>query len=92
MIGDEKIQEYLHGTLADLPSGRKMKDLEKAAEILEKKIQEGCRIRIIGDYDIDGVTSTTILLKGLKRLGQKWIPVSRTELKMVTESMKHHDQ
>ena len=69
VIGDEKIQEYLHGTLADLPSGRKMKDLEKAAEILEKKIQEGCRIRIIGDYDIDGVTSTTILLKGLKRLG-----------------------
>lgn len=71
VIGDEKIQEYLHGTLADLPSGRKMKDLEKAAEILEKKIQEGCRIRIIGDYDIDGVTSTTILLKGLKRLGAK---------------------
>ena len=69
VIGDEKIQEYLHGTLVDLPSGRKMKDLEKAAEILEKKIQEGCRIRIIGDYDIDGVTSTTILLKGLKRLG-----------------------
>lgn len=69
VIGDEKIQEYLHGTLADLPSGRKMKDLEKAAEILEKKIQEGSRIRIIGDYDIDGVTSTTILLKGLKRLG-----------------------
>lgn len=69
VIGDEKIQEYLHGTLADLPSGRKMKDLEKAAEILEKKIQEGRRIRIIGDYDIDGVTSTTILLKGLKRLG-----------------------
>ena len=71
VIGDEKIQEYLHGTLADLPSGRKKKDLEKAAEILEKKIQEGCRIRIIGDYDIDGVTSTTILLKGLKRLGAK---------------------
>ena len=71
VIGDEKIQEYLHGTLAELPSGRKMKDLEKAAEILEKKIQEGCRIRIIGDYDIDGVTSTTILLKGLKRLGAK---------------------
>ncbi len=71
VIGDEKIQEYLHGALADLPSGRKMKDLEKAAEILEKKIQEGCRIRIIGDYDIDGVTSTTILLKGLKRLGAK---------------------
>lgn len=71
VIGDEKIQEYLYGTLADLPSGRKMKDLEKAAEILEKKIQEGCRIRIIGDYDIDGVTSTTILLKGLKRLGAK---------------------
>lgn len=71
VIGDEKIQEYLHGTLADLPSGRKMKDLEKAAEILEKKIQEECRIRIIGDYDIDGVTSTTILLKGLKRLGAK---------------------
>ena len=46
-----------------------MKDMDKAVEILRMKIAENKKIRIIGDYDIDGVTATCILLKGLKRLG-----------------------
>ena len=46
-----------------------MKDMKKAVDILEKKIQQQAKIRIIGDYDIDGVTSTYILLKGLTRIG-----------------------
>ena len=45
--------------------------MEKAVGILEGKIREGAKIRIIGDYDIDGVTSTFILLKGLTRVGAK---------------------
>ena len=67
--GEEAIQSYLHGTLEELPSPWLMKDIGKAVEILRTKIAENKKIRIIGDYDIDGVTATCILLKGLKRLG-----------------------
>jgi single-stranded-DNA-specific exonuclease len=69
VIGDEKIREYLLGTVNELPSPWLMKDMKKAVDILEKKIQQKVKIRIIGDYDIDGVTSTYILLKGLTRIG-----------------------
>lgn len=67
--GMENIRLYLHGTLEDLPSPWLMKDMKKAVGILKEKIEKGARIRIIGDYDIDGVTATYILLTGLKRLG-----------------------
>ena len=67
--GEEAIQSYLHGTLEELPSPWLMKDMDKAVEILRTKIAGNKKIRIIGDYDIDGVTATCILLKGLKRLG-----------------------
>ena len=69
VIRDEKIREYLLGTVDEIPSPWLMKDMEKAVDILKKKIQQQARIRIIGDYDIDGVTSTYILLKGLTRIG-----------------------
>ena len=69
VIGDEKIREYLLGTVDEIPSPWLMKDMEKAVDILKKKIQQQARIRIIGDYDIDGVTSTYSLLKGLTRIG-----------------------
>lgn len=69
VIGNEKIREYLLGTVNELPSPWLMKDMKKAVDILEKKIQQKVKIRIIGDYDIDGVTSAYILLKGLTRIG-----------------------
>ncbi len=67
--GMEDIRSYLYGTLEELPSPWLLKDMKKAAEILSVKIDSGAKIRIIGDYDIDGVTATYILLIGLKRLG-----------------------
>lgn len=67
--GRESIRSYLYGTLDELPSPWLLKDMKKAAEILSAKIDSGAKIRIIGDYDIDGVTATYILLTGLKRLG-----------------------
>ena len=71
VVGEEKIREYLLGTVEEIPSPWLMKDMEKAVDILERKIQQQAKIRIIGDYDIDGVTSTYILLKGLTRIGAK---------------------
>ena len=65
----EEMETYLYGDLSRLHDGRQMKDMEKAAFLLEQKIREKKRIRIMGDYDCDGVMSTCILLKGLKKLG-----------------------
>ena len=67
--GMDDIRSYLCGTLDDIPSPWLLKDMKKATEILSAKINAGVKIRIIGDYDIDGVTATYILLTGLKRLG-----------------------
>lgn len=69
VTGSDGIREYLHGSLRDVPSPWLLKDMKKAVEILMEKIKSRKKIRIIGDYDIDGVTSTFILLKGLRRLG-----------------------
>ena len=65
----EEIRRYLHGTVEELASPHLMKDVDEAVEILRNKIKEKKQIRIIGDYDIDGVVSTFILLTGLKRVG-----------------------
>ena len=68
---ESKIREYLTGTIEGLPSPWLMKDMRKAVDILKEKISAQAKIRIIGDYDIDGVTSTYVLLKGLTRIGGK---------------------
>lgn len=69
-IQDEKeIEQYLYGSVEDLPAPILMKDLEKAVSILIQKIHEGKRIRIISDYDVDGVVSNYILYTGLDRCG-----------------------
>lgn len=64
-----EIDKYLNGTLNDLYPPSLMKDMDKACGIILKKISLKKRIRIIGDYDIDGIMSTYILLTGLKLLG-----------------------
>ena len=69
VTGEKNIHEYLYGGLSDIPSPWLLKDIKKAVEILKENIESQAKIRIIGDYDIDGVTSTFILLKGLRRLG-----------------------
>ena len=53
ITGDEAIEEYLNGTLADIPSWKLLKDIDKAVEIISGKIDAGTKMRIIGDYDID---------------------------------------
>ena len=69
MIGDEAIDFYLNGTVEDLYDGLLMKDMDRAVDILKEKIEEGKKIRVIGDYDIDGVNATYILQQGLAGLG-----------------------
>ena len=69
VVGDENIQMYLHGTITDLHDGMLMKDMDKAVDILLEKLHEDKKIRVIGDYDIDGINATYILLEGLGALG-----------------------
>lgn len=69
--GREAIRRYLYGTMADLYSPYLLKDAEKAADILKQKTEQGKWIRIVGDYDIDGVCSTYLLLQALKRVGAR---------------------
>lgn len=71
VIGDENIDLYLNGTIADLHDGMLLKDMDKAVDILKEKIVEGKSVRVIGDYDIDGINATYILLEGLRTLGAK---------------------
>lgn len=69
IIGDEEIDFYLNGTIADLYDGMLMQDMDRAVEILAEKIREEKRLRVIGDYDIDGVNASYILQEGLSGLG-----------------------
>lgn len=67
----EEFGDYLGGSLAELPDARLLRDIDRAADILLEKRDRGRRVRIIGDYDIDGVCSTYILYTGLRALGMR---------------------
>ena len=67
--GEEAIEKFLHGTMADLYDPYLLKDAGKAADILCEKTREKKEIRVIGDYDIDGVCASYILTACLERCG-----------------------
>lgn len=63
------IRKYLYGSLNDLYAPQLLKDMDKAVDILMEKIEGRRKIRIIGDYDADGICAAYILLKGLETCG-----------------------
>lgn len=67
IVGEPEIRQYLYGTKEDFYDPHLLKDADKLVSVLRQKIQERKKIRIIGDYDIDGVSASYILLKGLRR-------------------------
>ena len=69
LTNPDQIDSFLHPSLDKLYDPFLLKDMEKACDILGDKIRTGKRIRIIGDYDVDGVISTYILYQSLKKLG-----------------------
>lgn len=69
VVGDEAVKRYLFGTVKDLYSPSLLPDIDRAVEILKEKIESHAKIRIVGDYDIDGVCSTYILLCALEEAG-----------------------
>ena len=69
IVGMDEIEAYLYGGAEGLHDPEQLHDMKKAVSIITDKIRERKEIRIIGDYDIDGVSATYILLKGLRRVG-----------------------
>lgn len=69
VIGDDAVNEFLNGKISDIADPALLKDGQRLVDILAQKIADKAKIRIIGDYDIDGVMSTYILVKALKRAG-----------------------
>ncbi len=69
ITGDENIETYLHGTLGDLHAPELLPGSYAAAELILQKIRSGSRIRVVGDYDIDGVCAAYILVTAFRRLG-----------------------
>ncbi|MGV8123638.1 MAG: single-stranded-DNA-specific exonuclease RecJ [Candidatus Xenobiia bacterium LiM19] len=73
---------FLHGSIEDLHDPSTMKGLTEAVILLEETVREGKKIRIMGDYDVDGVTSTATLLSELRNIGASvdyYIPHRRKE-------------
>lgn len=66
---EAEIERYLHGTIRDLYDPHQMKDMDRAVLLLQEAIGAGRRIRIVGDYDIDGVCATYLLYQGIRRCG-----------------------
>ncbi|MGN0433533.1 MAG: single-stranded-DNA-specific exonuclease RecJ [Bilifractor sp.] len=68
-VADRKIRKYLDGRLSDLYDPSRMKDMERGSRVIYDAIRDRQKIRIIGDYDIDGIMSSCILITGLRKLG-----------------------
>lgn len=71
IIDQEDIERYLHPNFDKMHDKTKLKDLTKAAEIIMAKKEQGKRMRIISDYDVDGVISNYVLYVGLSKIGVK---------------------
>lgn len=69
--GEEAVREYLEADISKVSDGSELTDMKKGVDIIYDAVQAGKYIRIMGDYDVDGVTSTYILYSGLTRLGAK---------------------
>ena len=69
VVGEEAMQKYLYGTREDLYAPGLLKNMTKATSLMRQYIEQGKKIRIIGDYDVDGICATYILMKGLSALG-----------------------
>ena len=69
VITDEEIESYLNGDVSMLHDPAEMADMEKGARLMLDEIERGARIRVIGDYDVDGICSSFILVKGLELFG-----------------------
>ena len=65
----DEMEEYLHPNLDNIPNPHLFADMDSACELLMEAIDEGTKIRVVGDYDVDGIMSTYILVTALREAG-----------------------
>ncbi|HUW65369.1 MAG TPA: single-stranded-DNA-specific exonuclease RecJ [Spirochaetia bacterium] len=78
----EEAHFFFYGTLADLPSPFLLPDMDRAVQRLVQALERGERVLVCGDYDVDGVSATAIVVRALRRLGGQvgyWLPNRLTE-------------
>lgn len=68
---EAQVERFLYGTLRDCYSPWLLKDMDKAVELILEAVKQGVRMRVIGDYDVDGICSSYILTKGLGVMGAR---------------------
>ncbi len=71
LVTEEEVRSFLQGSLQDCHSPWLLKDMDKAVSLLKEAVEQKVYIRVIGDYDVDGICSSYILAKGLKILGAR---------------------
>lgn len=69
--GEEAVREYLEADISRVSDGSELTDMQRGVDIVYDAVKAGKYIRIMGDYDVDGVSSTYILYSGLTKLGAK---------------------
>ena len=69
VISEEEFEKYLNGSITEANDPHLLKDVDRLCMLLKEKIETGVAVRIIGDYDIDGVMATYILYTGIRRVG-----------------------
>lgn len=69
MIEEKEIEKFLHGDVEDLYDPCLMKGMQEAAELIAEKIRQGAFLRVIGDYDVDGICAAYLLTSGIRALG-----------------------
>lgn len=69
IVTEEEVRYFLHGTLEDLHDPYLLKGMREGSAFLYAAIREKKQIRIIGDYDVDGICSTYVLYHALQLLG-----------------------
>lgn len=69
IVGEQEIWTYLHGSLRDLHDPMLLKGMEQAVKLLGEAVKKKKKIRIVGDYDIDGVCATYLLYQGIRQCG-----------------------
>jgi single-stranded-DNA-specific exonuclease len=65
----EQMKDYLHPTIDNMPSPHLFTDMDNACELLMFAIEAGEKIRVVGDYDVDGIMSTYILTSAIREAG-----------------------
>jgi single-stranded-DNA-specific exonuclease len=68
-IPEEDMEKYLHPSIEDFGNPHRLRDIDKAAELLQQAVKNHKKIRVIGDYDIDGIMSTYILVAAIRQVG-----------------------